>query len=428
MAVAGCDGNWRVVAIPRVTRGDVQFGFQRSGYAKAWYGKSGGGNFTFPANAEAVTVSSGTMTAGYPANSSCSAVKPTSLEDDAASAAQVLRPIYANDGITVLTNDVESFNDGDSHIANDGTSDVDSDGQDDDATVGIGASPTATDTPALDDVDSDAGEFKVIDLDDGTYWLTEKDAPDGYTVNKNVYKITIADGKVTWNGYWESSDDVGDDAKLKSFTNGSAGVIVDTPTEITWYKVSSEDENPNPSTYLKGAQWKLTLKASNTTDETVYCVVDGNGDGKSDANGDPICPRAGGTAAAITRLTDVSDTGQDGTVRNEADGVIKLTGLAFGTYELVETVAPDGYDLSPTTYTFVIDENSRIGDKVTIAMPASTGDPNATEHVDGNRIVNKPGATLPDAGGIGSTVFVIGGTALVIIAATGLARVRRRRP
>ena len=384
MAVADCDGNWRVVAIPRVTTGDVQFGFQRRGDAKAWYGKFGGGNFTFPANAEAVTVSSGAMAPGYPANSSCSAVKPTALEDDG-------------------------------------------------ATAGIGASPTATDTPALDDVDSDAGEFKVIDLDDGTYWLTEENAPDGYTVNTNVYKITIADGTVTWNGYWESSSDAGDDAKLKPLTNGSAGVIVDTPTEITWYKVSS-DAAADSKAYLTGAQWKLTRvkdSASDAVADKPYCIVDGNGDGKSDENGDLICPRAGGTAAAITRLTDVSDTGQDRTVRNEADGIIKLTGLKFGVYELVETVAPDGYDLSKTTYMFVISQNS-VGNTAQIQF-----DPHAStmlsvaqsaDSVPGNRIPNKPGVELPDTGGIGSTVFLIGGTALVIIAATGLARVRRRRP
>ena len=50
------------------------------------------------------------------------------------------------------------------------------------------------------------------------------------------------------------------------------------------------------------------------------------------------------------------------------------------------------------------------------------------DSVPGNRIPNKPGVELPDTGGIGSTVFVIGGTTLVIIAAIGLARVRRRRP
>lgn len=436
LTVASCDGNWRVVAIPRVTASNVQFGFQRRGDAKAWYGKFGGGNFTFPANAEAVTVSGGAMTAGYPANSSCSAVKPTALEDNAASAARVLRPVYANDGSTVLANDVEGFNDGDSHIANDGTSDVDSDGQDDGAAAGIGASPTAADTPALDDVDSDAGEFKVIDLDDGTYWLTEQKAPDGYTVNKNVYKITIADGKVTWNGYWESSADAGNDAKLKTFTNGSAGVIVDTPTEITWYKVSS-DAAADSRDYLAGAQWKLTrmrdLAGKPVTDE-VHCVVDGNGDGKLDENGDLICPKSDDMTASVARLTDVSNIRTDGdgkvTVVDEADGIIKLTGLKFGMYELVETVAPDGYDLSKTTYLFVISQNS-VGNTAQIQFDrhASTmmSVAQGAELVPGNRIPNKPGVELPDTGGIGSTVFLIGGTALVIIAATGLARVRRRR-
>nr|WP_276310836.1 SpaA isopeptide-forming pilin-related protein [Bifidobacterium sp. SO4] len=281
------------------------------------------------------------------------------------------------------------------------------------------------------DIDTTPGKFKVDGLDAGTYLLHEITAPDGYTLNKTVYQFTIdSDGKVTWNGGWAD----GDTAKemnanlIPDANNGNA--ISDQSTEVTWYKVSSEDFDS--TTYLKGAQWKLIRtkdgSGSSVKDEA-YCIVDGNGDGAS-KDGSLICPNSdsdadSGTDSSITRLTDVSKVGeQSGAVQDIADGIIKLTGLKFGTYELVETVAPEGYNLSTTKYTFTIDQNSSAGATVQISFKKSDG---TSQNVAGNRIPNKPGAEMPDTGGIGTSVFLIGGTLAVLVATLGLAEVRRRR-
>lgn len=459
MTAASCDGNWKVARIPRVTTDNVNFGFQHSGDGKAWYGKQGGGDFTFPANAEAVTVSGGTMKTGYP-STYCSSVRPTAFGGGIGSQTRLLRTVRANDGNIVLANDTKVRNGNDSQVANDGATVLvndtdDESGESDDAVAGtvapgetsdeadaqpdeetakIGASRTAATPATLDDVDSDAGEFKVIDLDDGAYWLTERTAPDGYTVNKAVYKVTIAGGNVNWEGGWPSIEDANNginwNADLKPTGTGNA--ISDTPTEVTWYKIDSTDKDPSTTTkFLTGAQWELTLKAADSSGtDTVYCIVDGNGDGAS-KDGKLICPKPGadvsgsGDAESVKRLPDVSKTAtDDGHVVDEADGIIKLTGLKFGTYELIETVAPEGYNLSTTKYTFTIDQNSSDGATVQISFTKSDG---TSQNVTGNRIPNKPGVEMPDTGGIGTSVFLIGGTLAVLVATLGLAEVRRRR-
>ncbi|WP_152600624.1 SpaA isopeptide-forming pilin-related protein, partial [Bifidobacterium biavatii] len=302
-------------------------------------------------------------------------------------------------------------------------------------------------TPGMKcDIDTVAGQFKVDGLNAGTYLLHEITAPDGYTLNKTVYQFTIGDdGNVTWDGGWPSEADVSDQSKFKTdLKPGTGNAIGDTPTEITWYKVSSEDKNPTADTYLKGAQWKLTFTpAPGSTDSAAtYCVVDGNGDIATKSDNTPTCDGK--------KLTDVSNTDQQsGDVKNEADGIIKLTGLKFGSYELVETVAPDGYDLSTTKYTFTIDQDPTDG-TVQIYRPATStaavqsdadgpgdvsvsdsgivpmsGEP--TEKVQDNKIPNKPGVELPATGGEGTSVFLRSGVIAVLVATFGLAFMARRR-
>ncbi|WP_160268206.1 SpaA isopeptide-forming pilin-related protein [Bifidobacterium biavatii] len=477
MTVATCDGNWKVARIPRVTASNVEFGFKRNGDDKAWYGKNGGGNFTFPANAEAVTVSGGNMTAGYPSNSSCSPVKPMSLDLDEADVADGQSADVADEAS--LTDAAESAESGETAADDADTTDRSADTADDAADAAAGQSDAAAgaedavadaiadeeqsgetvehktravvDAQAvadtLDDVDSDAGEFKVIDLDPGTYWLTESGAPDGYTVNANVYKITIdKDEKgalqVNWEGGWPSLEKANANQDFnKNLKPGDGNAISDKPTEITWYKVSSEDKNPTADTYLKGAQWKLTFTpptGSTGTNTTVYCVVDGKGDiAQSDSK--PTCTGE--------KLSDVSKTDQSGNVQNEADGIIKLTGLKFGSYELVETVAPAGYDLSSVTYKFTIGSTagtvqihrpvtstSAVQSDADVSGNVSLSDfgivplsSEQEEDVEGNKIPNNPGVELPATGGEGTSVFLHSGLIAVLVATFGLALMARRR-
>lgn len=118
----------------------------------------------------------------------------------------------------------------------------------------------------------------------------------------------------------------------------------------------------------------------------------------------------------------------------DKDGKATFEGLAAGTYYLVETEAPDGYNiLSEPVKVYINDEG-----KVTIDDNNShkvTNDDGTTSDVDYEvsendasitvTIENYTGTELPETGGIGTTIFYIAGAILVIGA--GVVFVTRRR-
>lgn len=136
------------------------------------------------------------------------------------------------------------------------------------------------------------------------------------------------------------------------------------------------------------------------------------------------------------------------------DGIasIHFEGLAEGTYTMKETVAPEGYSLSDKVYTIVIgdvtydnattDNRKVTGYTVTISCPGETtqkhtyeADTNGTfskvDNRDGSSseiiaVQNTTLSSLPSTGGIGTTIFTIGGCAIMIIAA-GLFFASRRK-
>ena len=119
---------------------------------------------------------------------------------------------------------------------------------------------------------------------------------------------------------------------------------------------------------------------------------------------------------------------------------MKITGLAAGTYYLKETAAPEEYSLN--THVFEI-EIVAVPDAGTGLLSAWSikidGTPTATFSVNNTadtvqRTDTKPGidiqntklSSLPSTGGIGTTIFTIGGCAIMILAA-GLYFASRRK-
>ena len=138
----------------------------------------------------------------------------------------------------------------------------------------------------------------------------------------------------------------------------------------------------------------------------------------------------------------------DGVVRTDTNGQMLMEGLKAGTYYLKETAAPDGFTLNDTVYTIVIAETLNGNGKLeswTITINGDTiidGEGNkvekvneftvnnegiATKTVDGSvDIINTKISSLPSTGGIGTTIFTIGGCAIMIVAA-GLFFATRRK-
>lgn len=145
---------------------------------------------------------------------------------------------------------------------------------------------------------------------------------------------------------------------------------------------------------------------------------------------------------ADAAIVDTWTTGEESHTEGTQTGSIHFQGLdATKTYYLKETASPTGYSLNETVYTITFDDVQLDADgklssyKVKVSYPGANGatvNKDATINVGtplntpADTIVNTTLASLPSTGGIGTTIFTIGGCAIMIIAA-GLYFATRRR-
>lgn len=264
------------------------------------------------------------------------------------------------------------------------------------------------------DEDTAAGKFKVSDLANGTYHLKEKTAPNGYEVSNMVYTITIANGSATWKPAFGS-----DNADNKIANTRKTG-------SVTWTKVSSDTNNANP---LPGSQWTLKQTKTFSWDNGVAKYTD-------------VTPAT--TLGTVTDCVNDENNVADCSTQTGAyvdldgdSGKFKISGLVWGEYQLIESKAPDGYDLDTTPHTFRIGPLE--GDNIAGDWYANTDfntegtsayNEQTTFTVNGGNIKNKPGVILPGTGGAGDYWIYAAAlvAALIGVVAAGMAlKVRRRQ-
>lgn len=261
---------------------------------------------------------------------------------------------------------------------------------------------TAKAAGTLPDEDPKAGQFKVSDLTDGTYTLKETSAPNGFDASKaRTYTIVIKNGQI------EHSDLPGkvENPRLTG--------------KVTWRKTAE-----NTSELLSGSEWKL-YKTKNFT---------WNNGNAEYTEGDSITPIATIMDCVNSSEKTCSAQTEQYTDRNGEAGKFELVGLAWGEYQLVESKAPDGYNIDKTPHTFRIGPAE--GSDVTGNWYTSSGfktdstdvyNANTAFTVDGGSITNTPGVVLPGTGGEGLNKMYAAGFLAVAIAVAGLALSLRRR-
>ena len=284
------------------------------------------------------------------------------------------------------------------------------------------------------DMNTEPGKFRVVDLADGAYTLTETVAPNGYTAGGS-YTVTIT----TVNGVTKVSiTNAGDTA----ITGNKIPNTRNTGT-ISWNKVSSDSNNGKK---LSGSEWKLTKTKNfgwNDKDKAEYTDI-ASADQKLITITDCV-PAENKTAAETTCSAPAGAAeGQPYDV-DPAAGQFKLEGLDWGTYTLVETKAPDGYDVDSTVRTFTfgpVAGSDGAGQWNSNSVAAATGnttgafttsdkdyDSSVFTFTVGN-IKNKPGVILPGTGGAGDYWIYAAAlvAALIGVVAAGMAlKVRRRQ-
>lgn len=108
-------------------------------------------------------------------------------------------------------------------------------------------------------------------------------------------------------------------------------------------------------------------------------------------------------------------------VTSDDNGLFNFIGLDQGTYTLIETVAPQGYNKANSTVTITATLNDT---SITVLNTETTEEILNAGKVS-VQVENNKGAVLPETGGIGTTMFYIIGAALVIGA--GVVLVSKKR-
>lgn len=266
------------------------------------------------------------------------------------------------------------------------------------------ANTTAKAADTRQDEDPKGGQFKVSDLTNGTYTLKEINAPNGFDASKaKTYTIVIKNGQVT-------SSDLPEKVENPRLTG-----------KATWQKTDDSSELK----LLAGSEWKL-YKTKNFS-------WDANGNAEY-TEGDSATPIA--TIKDCVNSSEKTCSAQTEwyTDRDGDAGKFSIVGLEWGEYQLIESKAPDGYNIDTTPHVFRIGPAEGANVKGTWYTssgfkPETTADyqKSAAFTVDGGSITNTPGVVLPGTGGEGVNKMYAAGFLAVAIAVAGLALSLRRR-
>ena len=113
----------------------------------------------------------------------------------------------------------------------------------------------------------------------------------------------------------------------------------------------------------------------------------------------------------------VAKTGETGTVTEittDATGKFTIQGLDSDTYYLTETAAPAGYNMLVAPIKVMIDNNGNVTYATKTTAAGEYGSAVAADASVGIKVLNQTGMELPSTGGMGTTLFYILGSVLVL--------------
>ena len=197
---------------------------------------------------------------------------------------------------------------------------------------------------------------------------------------------------------------VGDAIGLKpliTFEDGEAKIIGKARGErkAIVFKYTKEGET---ETALSGA--KFTLSKNTDGSKPIALVSEGNN---------------------VYRVAKTGETGTVTEITTDANGKFTIQGLDADTYYLTETAAPAGYNKLAAPIKVMIDNNGNVTYATKTTANGEYGNAVAADASLGIKVLNQSGTELPSTGGMGTTIFYVLGSILVVAAVVLLVTKKR---
>lgn len=234
---------------------------------------------------------------------------------------------------------------------------------------------------------SSTGLIHIPNLDDGTYYLKEIEAPSGYILDQETIYILKVEGKLNGNPQYTLT--TGNESSEGAIDLNLRIINQKITMNLSVTKVAKNGQGEEGKITLQGAQFKFIK----FTDENFNVQVDS---GRYDSN------------AIYT---------------SDENGIIAIPDLEEGYYRLQEVKAPDGYYLPTSTFDFYVSYDTQtkqlilqeVGthDSAVFELHAPTSDGENSNKEYSLSVINTTGQKLPDTGGEGTNLYTSGGILLL---------------
>ncbi len=234
-----------------------------------------------------------------------------------------------------------------------------------------------------------------------------------YTVYLNENAKTVSEnGDLTYDsgrGTNVNENDVYLTYSNNPYDSTGTGTTTKDDVGIITYKITNKKvANVSNGTELAGAKFQLRTDSSDE-DSAIYMYYN------SDKQAYVVCNSSSDPSGL--------SPSQSTTIESQNDGSFNIIGLDYGTYYLVETDAPSGYNVASTVTITVTAKHSETASNAGVTV-ADVSDSVMLTNMN-NEVVDRSGAELPETGGIGTTVFyVVGG---VLVVGAGVLLVTKKR-
>lgn len=261
--------------------------------------------------------------------------------------------------------------------------------------------------------------------------IVDNDGNDTTTDDQTNVTTQFTGKKIVLNWYDESNSKF-------LYDNGATVTLTYTATVTDNAKIDG-DGNTNKVTVTWGSNDKLEAEETIYTYAIALKKVNDKGEALSGAKFElpfyvKTTPDSNG---AYIYAGTAAGEGLTNQLTTPASGEITIKGVAPGDYSITEVTAPNGYNkltapVSVTaTKTSATTTNTTFYIKDGAVVANDTADSKTVTYINNNLaatailVINKSGAELPSTGGMGTTIFYIAGTVLVLGA--GVILVTRRR-